>query len=1456
MKRVEKNILVTVLMLCGFAARAQQAPPAAYSGSISVNYVREWNATAPESSPDTLITRPIKDVKQTTMYFDGLGRPLQTVIKQGSMVTGASAVDLVMPVVYDSLGREVYKYHPFAANNTGGNTYISDGVFKQNPFQQQEVFMQQQFGSQGQTYYYGQTNFEASPLNRVQKILPAGNSWVGANRGVTSSYWSNATIDSVRIWTVADVTNNWGTYGTSAWYSAGKLYKNITEDEHGKQVIEFKDMEDKVILKKVQLTAIADTGTGKGYTGWLCTYYIYDNLNNLRCVVQPRGVELLLANSWNINALSGAILNEQCFRYEYDHRYRMIRKKVPGAGEVRMVYDKWDRLVLTQDANLRLSNKWLFTKYDSLNRPILTGTYVNNTDTALHTMQNYLNTQNLGRNENYTPAGSLPMYSLNQSFPVTTYSDVLTANYYDDYAWTSGVPAAFRDYDNSFNGYFFSASNSTFPYPQSMVPSYNTQGFTTGTIVKTVDGTTAMTTTLFYDEKGRIIQSKAESYEGECDMTTTQYTFSGQVLMTMLHHIKPGTPYDYIYLFTYYSYDDLGRPTKTKKLVSATIDGHHSNTGEVVTAEYAYNALGQLKKKWLGRTKNSSGTYTLDPIDSLRYDYNIRGWMLGMNRTYVKDTNSVANYFGFDLGYEKDTIVINGANKFYSGKQFNGNIGGMLWKSTGDDRARKYDFTYDAANRLANADFTQLTNNTFSLSAGIDFSVKGLTYDANGNILTMNQKGWKPGNSVTIDSLLYTYISNSNRLQNVLDRKNDTATRMGDFRSSKAYMDVLSQAKTTGATDYNYDANGNLVEDKNKNIVSISYNHLNLPEIIQINGKGSIQYWYDATGKKLKKQVVDWTVSPSKVINTLYISGFVYQDDTLQYMGHEEGRIRYKKEDTSLVFDYFVKDHLGNVRMVLTDEQQTNVYPLVTFEDATYSNELTYYDSVDQERVARPGSFFNSTSNGNKVQLLRKSTQSIGTGKLLKVMATDRLHVKVDYFTPNDATDNNNANGLNSVLGTLASMLNAVGAPAPLKGSGATIIDALDNPGTFVDFLAPQGSGVGSSMPKAYLNILFFDEQFNFVQQNSEIIQVTTKGSGQQIFRISGNAKVATKNGYAYIYVSNESNNFVYFDNLQISHERGAILEETHYYPFGLTMAAISSKALKSNYTENKNKFNKGSELQNKEFTDGNGLEWYATQFRMYDPQIGRWHAPDSKPDMMLSLYSAFENNPILKNDPLGDTTTPAWHPPMVRPNNSFNPFAPLMYQGYANVKAASVRTQYNKEAAKLDPNDKQGRAELKERARVNTPEPYRTIVEKGRPIDAEKAKVKDPAFKGNATKTNIEVNQTMKTTAVLGKFFLISGAGHSIYTIANSDNPIKETVTEGAGWGMAMYGGGQGTLFGLSISGGNPYAGFGFGVLGSAGGFIAGKDGADLAIKALPALSLGAGKFNNEKGIIFHIPH
>ena len=113
------------------------------------------------------------------------------------------------------------------------------------------------------------------------------------------------------------------------------------------------------------------------------------------------------------------------------------------------------------------------------------------------------------------------------------------------------------------------------------------------------------------------------------------------------------------------------------------------------------------------------------------YDYNIRGWLLGVNRDYVKDGNS-NNYFGFDLGYDKSGIL-----GTYNTPQFNGNISGTIWKSKGDQQNRKYDYAYDAVNRLMKADFTQQNSSACDISVCINFCMKmgNGTYAANENIL-------------------------------------------------------------------------------------------------------------------------------------------------------------------------------------------------------------------------------------------------------------------------------------------------------------------------------------------------------------------------------------------------------------------------------------------------------------------------------------------------------------------------------------------------------------------------------------------------------------------------------------------------------------------------------------------------------------------------------------------------
>ena len=78
-----------------------------------------------------------------------------------------------------------------------------------------------------------------------------------------------------------------------------------------------------------------------------------------------------------------------------------------------------------------------------------------------------------------------------------------------------------------------------------------------------------------------------------------------------------------------------------------------------------------------------------------------------------------------------------------------------------------------------------------------------------------------------------------------------------------------------------YDDYGNLIEDRNKGITEIVYNHLNLPKKIIFDNSefdGIIEYLYDANGTKLKKTVTDNNASLVTVTTTHYIDGLELQN--------------------------------------------------------------------------------------------------------------------------------------------------------------------------------------------------------------------------------------------------------------------------------------------------------------------------------------------------------------------------------------------------------------------------------------------------------------------------------------------------------------------------------------------------------------------------------------------------
>ena len=315
---------------------------------------------AQDSSQNYILTRTMlksdtKSYLSKVVYYDGLGRPFQTVNKAIEN-TNKKGVSLATLQEYDAAGRETKTWLPAVITPD----YLAPASFKSSA--------PASHGNDSRPYQ--EAVYETSPQNRIVKQYGAGADW-HSGHPVATEFMGNSATAQLRC-TRYKVTSA-GALEASGDYANGTLNVTRTTDEDGNMSYTFMDKIGRTLLERRMNGSEA-----------LDTYYVYDNYGNL-CYVLPPAIN---------GNISTDNLNLYAYQYNYDGCNRCIRKKLPGTQYIEYVYDNSDRLTFSQDGSQRAlsAQNWTYYKYDQLNRLTEQGLCTNKVTTSgttVHIMNYY-----------------------------------------------------------------------------------------------------------------------------------------------------------------------------------------------------------------------------------------------------------------------------------------------------------------------------------------------------------------------------------------------------------------------------------------------------------------------------------------------------------------------------------------------------------------------------------------------------------------------------------------------------------------------------------------------------------------------------------------------------------------------------------------------------------------------------------------------------------------------------------------------------------------------------------------------------------------------------------------------------------------------------------------------------------------------------------------------------------
>jgi len=1044
-----KNLL-TILVLVA-------VPVSFYGQTANKNYVLTQKVRQEGLTPDDFNNANFspREVIEQVGYFDGLGRPIQKI----QIGISPKERDVIIPIEYDASGRISKRLLQFTKANNGefDNTVVSN----------QEMFYQSEPQIANTYHAYSEIKYDNSPLNiAIETSAPGYTHQMNEGHTNRVAYKLNNGGNNMLFFEYNNIS---GSCTNSINYPAGTLKLTEHTDENNIISIGYSDASGKVITTAEQTNPNTD---------FAHTYYVYDDFGQLRYVIPPEGLKQLYETSGNYNFLrTDDVVNNYFFWYKYDKKHRLTEKKEPGKDVVYIIYDELDRPVLTQDGLQRPTNKWSFIKYDKHSRPIQTGIYIaSGTISGIQTDVNlyYVNDAAPNYEEIIVSMGQVAY--TNSSFPNTTaQTTVYKEIYYDNYSFDDA---------------------GLFPFIQEAYISENTEkvkGFMTGSKSRIINSSPVewLHTVYYYDEYGRNIQSLSQNHLEGWDRYSKLIEFDGQVMSTIHTHmifegdqIKEETTTQ----TRSYEYDHAGRlltihhsinDAEPVQIVANVYNelgqliekNMHSNPDEgyLQSVDYKYNIRGRLKRINSPNLGNNNNLIDLEEVlladekvagmqldtitfkvadykdglfstltleiedskslkiakiadpDDIRYfdigdrqsveifdntmdvelfqklhtklgqqyvfnmgelefneNFDRQSMLDGITNKIIEQLGisgekdiklieaiymQISNYFKGRIEivyFNEDNDDLFGMELYYSEGfseldgdiMYDGKITGMRWQTTVNPGIKAYGYQYDEQHRLKQAKYGEYYN--YSWDKENKFGLNINTYDLNGNIKELERYGLvgsENGQDIygLMDDLNYNY--NGNQLDELNDNITGLTFESNDFRDNGSNQ----------AGEYDYDANGNLIKDDNKGITNISYNHINLPVIIEFGTTKKIEYLYTAEGAKLQMKIIDGT----NVVTMDYAAGFVYVNEEVDYVLTEEGRLTPSTGENPFVYEYFLKDHLGNVRVSFSDYngdgvgeilQENHYYPFgLTFGGLDYispissENLLQYNGKENQE---------------------------------------------------------------------------------------------------------------------------------------------------------------------------------------------------------------------------------------------------------------------------------------------------------------------------------------------------------------------------------------------------------------------------------------------------------------------------------------------------------------------------